>query len=447
MEPNYEGLHERATDLLAQERGDDLRALLAEQHPEDLARLLSAQPVAAREDIWAHIADPLKGEVISELDERVRTPLLVALPTDALVATLQTLQEDDFADILQELPERTHDILEALNQDRRARIESVLYFDKDTAGGLMDLDIITVRANVRINAVRRYLRKMQQLPKSTDQLFITDREGHYQGTLRLESVLIHPPETLVAEVMDIGEETRSLDGTTPIQTVIQHFMRLDLITAPVVDQRQVLLGRITVDDVLDCLDEEKDAALLKQGGVAPEDMFGSSFKNSFNRATWLGVNLATALLAAWVISLFGATIEQQVALAILMPIVASMGGIAGSQTLTLMVRNLALGQATLSNGLWILAKELRIGLLNGALWALLIATITQWWFGSWFLSGIIASAIFINLIFAATSGVLIPLIMHRLNIDPAIAGSVVLTTVTDVIGFAAFLGLASLFML
>lgn len=322
----------------------------------------------------------------------------------------------------------------------------MLSYPEDSAGGLMNADAIAVRADVKVGTVLRYLRLLETLPPQTDMLMVVDRQGLYQGGLRLSSLVTADLSLRVADVMHtdvagIPVDTESLD-------VAKLFQDLDLLSAPVVDAQQRLLGRITVDDVVDLIREDSDRSLMHMAGLDDEaDMFAPVLVSSRRRAVWLGINLVTAFLAAWVIGRFEATLAQLVALAVLMPIVASMGGIAGSQTLTLVIRGLAMGQIQKGNMRILLNREVGISLLNGVLWAVVIALLVVAWFGDWGLGGVLGLAIFINLLCAALAGVTIPLVLDRMGIDPALAGSVILTTVTDVIGFFAFLGLATVWLL
>jgi magnesium transporter len=310
----------------------------------------------------------------------------------------------------------------------------------------MNMDQISVRADLRLGSVLRYLRLLEDLPGHTDKLMVVDRRKRYLGTLPLRRLLTSRIEQRVRDVMD--ETLPPIGADTPSAEVARRFEDMDLISAAVVDADGVLIGRITVDDVVDVIRDESERSLMNMAGLDEEDdMFAPVLTSTRRRAVWLGINLVTAFLAAWVIGLFEGTLEKVVALAVLMPIVASMGGIAGSQTLTLVIRGLALGNVERGNAPTLLWKELGIGALNGVIWALVVAALAVAWFGDWEIGGIIAAAILLNLLCAALAGVAIPLVLRRLGIDPALAGSVILTTVTDVVGFFAFLGLATLLLL
>lgn len=322
----------------------------------------------------------------------------------------------------------------------------MLSYPQDSAGGLMDADTIEVRANVKVGTVLRYLRVLETLPPQTDMLMVVDRQGHYQGVLRLSALVTAEPGLCVADVMQT--DLAGISVHTEGAEVARLFQDLDLLSAPVVDDNNRLIGRITVDDVMDLIREDSDRALMKMAGLDDEaDIFAPVLVSSRRRAVWLGVNLLTAFLAAWVIGRFQATLEQVVALAVLMPIVASMGGVAGSQTLTLVIRGLALGQVQKGNIRILLNREVGISLLNGVLWAVVVALLAVAWFGDWGIGGVLGAAILINLLCAALAGLAIPLMLDRQGIDPALAGSVILTTVTDVVGFLSFLGLATVLLL
>ena len=339
-----------------------------------------------------------------------------------------------------------HQVVRAMsNQDRR-RLQSVMSYDEDSAGGLMNPDMVTIRPNVDLGVVLRYLRQRSELPANTDKLFVVDRDDRYLGILNISDLLTTNSKESVSNTMITDQ--KALLPTLSANEVALFFEDYNLVSAPVVDEDNRLLGRITVDDVVDVIRDEADRSLLSLAGLdEDDDMFAPVTRSAKRRAVWLGINLFTAFLAAWVIGIFAATIEQVVALAVLMPIVASMGGIAGSQTLMLVIRGIALNQIGTTNARWLLWKELAVGSLNGILWACVVAAITGFWFQSQSLGLLIGVALVINLIVAALAGATIPLTLKKMNIDPAIAGGVILTTVTDVIGFFSFLGLATVFLI
>ncbi len=434
------------TDCIEREDCDQIDHMLHDMYPADIAHVLEALPVSQREQIWKRVPSEHEGEILVHLNEDARAALMRTMAPEQLVAATETLDTDDLADILPEMPQAViQELLLTMEQQDRERLKSVLSYADDTAGGLMDLSTTMIRADITLDVVFRYLRRIGSLAEGTDNLYVVNRDSIYLGLLPLSTLLTSDPNLMVADVMHTDVE--GINAETHVRDVVNLFERRDLITAPVVDADNKLLGRITIDDVVDVIRDEAEHSLMSMAGMNEEDdMFAPVVTSTRRRALWLGVNLLTALLASWVISRFGATIEKQVALAILMPIVASMGGIAGSQTLTLVIRGMALGQIVSSNAKRLLIKELWVGALNGLIWAVVIATIAGAWFDSMRLSMIIATAILINLLVAAFSGLTIPLMLKRFGADPALAGTVVLTTVTDVIGFMAFLGLATIFL-
>ena len=432
---------------LRDDRPEQIVELLSEMHPAEIAHLLESLPVNQREKVWSSIPDDTDGEILLHLNDEARAALINKMETGELVAATETLDTDDLADILPEMPhDVVQEVLLSLETLERDRLKSILYYDEDSAGGLMDLDTIVIRSDITLDVVLRYLRRKGSLPKGTDNLFVVDRENHYIGLLPLSLILTSNPELIVSELMITNVE--GISATKHAREVANLFEHRDLITAAVVDDENHLLGRITIDDVVDVIRDEADHSLMSMAGLnEEEDMFAPVFTSARRRSIWLGVNLITAFLASWVIGLFGATIEKMVALAVLMPIVASMGGIAGSQTLTLVIRGMALGQIGKSNSHRLLLKEMWIGVWNGLIWAIVIASVAALWFQNIQLGFIIAAAIVINLIVAAISGASIPLLLKRFGADPALAGTVVLTTVTDIVGFLAFLGLATLYLI
>jgi magnesium transporter len=329
-------------------------------------------------------------------------------------------------------------------QDRQ-RVESVLTYDEDTAGGLMDTEVITVRPDITVDVVLRYLRRFEEIPEITDNLFVVNRDDTFVGNLPLGMLLTSSPTTSVREV--INTEVRGIHVNLTDSEVAQLFQRHDLVSAPVVDDENRLVGRITIDDVVDVIVEDADHSLLAMAGLSDtEDTFSSIGKTVPRRAVWLGVNLLTAIFASTAISLFEDTLDKVVALAILMPIVASMGGVAGSQTLTVVIRGMALGQIERGNLNFLLSKEFAVGALNGLLYALIVGCVVSLWFQDATMALIIGLAMAINLMAAALTGTLLPVMLKSLKIDPALAGTVILTTITDVVGFISFLGLATLFL-
>jgi magnesium transporter len=364
------------------------------------------------------------------------------------VASLtEGLDVDDIVDILQQLPDQMiPEVLKAMSWQDRQRVESVLTYAEDTAGGLMDTEVVTIRPDINVDVVLRYLRRFEELPDITDNLFVVSRNDTFLGILPLGKLLTSSPTTRVKEVMNT--EVQAIHVNLTDSDVAQLFQRHDLVSAPVIDDKNHLLGRITIDDVVDVIVEDADHSLLAMAGLSDtEDTFSSIGRTAPRRAAWLGVNLITAILASTAISLFSETLDKVVALAILMPIVASMGGVAGSQTLTVVIRGMALGQIERGNLSWLLSKEFTVGALNGLLYALVVGAVVSLWFDDWTMAAIIGLAMAINLMAAALTGTLLPVLLRSLNIDPALAGSVILTTVTDIVGFVSFLGLAAIFLI
>ena len=423
------------------------RRMLNNLRPAEIAKLLESLPPVEREIIWELVEPENDGEVLLHVGEEVRNHLIQDMDPEDLAMASEHLDIDDLADFVQSLPNTLIDpLLQSLDQQHRERLESVLSYPEDSAGGMMDTDTITVRAAVTVDVVLRYLRRLGDLPSHTDKLIVVNRHNKYLGTLAINRLLTADPSSTVADLMD--PSTEAIPANLPATEVASLFETHDLISAPVVDENRVLLGRITIDDVVDVIREEADHSVLSMAGLADEeDLFAPVLPSARRRAVWLGINLGTAFLASWVVGQFEQTLEQIVAIAVLMNVVASMGGIAGSQTLTLVIRGITLGQVQPNNRMWLLNKELLVGFLNGLMWALVVAVIAVLWFQDINIGVVIAAATIINLLAAGLSGVAIPLILRRMKIDPAIAGSVILTTVTDVVGLFAFLGLATLFLL
>jgi magnesium transporter len=357
------------------------------------------------------------------------------------------MQVDDLADLLIELPEAvTQEVLQSLDKQDHDRVQQVLAHDEDSAGGLMNVDIVTVRPDVTLEVVARYLRFVGKITDGTDSIFVVNRDNGYIGSLFLSRLLTGDPDEMVANVM--STDTKPIPADTPSAQVVWEFENRDLLSAPVVDDDFRVLGRITIDDVVDVIRDEAEHSLMSAVGLDEEDdMFAPVFKSAGRRALWLGINLATAFLAAGVVDLFQTTVDKIVLLAVLMPVVPSMGGVAGTQSLTIITRAIALGQINKDNAMGIFRKELMVGLLNGFGWAIVVSFFTFLWFDQWRIGGIIGAAMIINMFIAALAGFSIPLILKKLDIDPALGGGVVLTTVTDVIGYAAFLGLGAAFLL
>ncbi|WP_404363838.1 magnesium transporter [Marinobacter sp.] len=413
--------------------------------PSDIAHLLESSPPRQRALLWNLVDKNLEGEVLQYLSDDIRGYFLSKLNAQELATIIEDFESDDLADLLQQLPDTViQEVLDTMDEQDRQRVEEVLAYPEDTAGGLMNTDTITVRPDLTIDVVLRYLRRHRSLPPMTDSIIVVSRRDEYIGVLPITKMLVSNPGATVREVMDTDIEP--IPVTMPDTQVATLFERYDLISAPVVGEGSKLLGRITIDDVVDVIREDADHSLMSMAGLdEDEDTFAPIMKTTRRRAVWLGINLLTAFIAASVIGLFEDTIEKVVALAVLMPIVASMGGIAGSQTLTLVIRGMAVGQISGANVAWLLNREFFSGVLNGLLWAVVVSAAATLWFGDPMIGAIIAAALIINLVAAALVGTVLPLFLKSRNIDPALAGGVILTTVTDVVGFMAFLGLATIF--
>ena len=415
--------------------------------PPDIAHQLEITPPKHRHILWDLIDSEMSGEVIQDLSEGMQLDFLNRMDGAEVALLTEGLDVDDVADILQQLPEGViSEVLQAMSLQDRQRVETVLTYAEDTAGGLMDTEVITVRPDITVDVVLRYLRRFDEIPDTTDNLFVVSRKDTFLGNLAIGKLLTSSPNTTVREVMNT--EVKAINVNLVDSEVATRFQRYDLISAPVVDEQNRLLGRITIDDVVDVIVEDADHSLLAMVGLSDaEDTFSSVIKTAPRRAIWLGVNLITAIVASSAISVFEATLDKIVALAILMPIVASMGGVAGSQTLTVVIRGMALGQIERSNISWLLSKEFAVGVFNGMLYALLVGFIVSVWFDDGKMALIIGLAMAINLMAAAVAGTVLPVILRSLKIDPALAGSVILTTITDIVGFVSFLGLAAAFLL
>ena len=418
--------------------------LLTSLRSSEIAQVLEGSRPTTRRVIWQLLEEEDRNQVLQHLGDEVRAEFLEAMDTAQLVAAADDMDTDDFADILQQLPTTiSEQVLASLDASDRARVEAVLPFPEDSAGGLMDTDAITVRPRHTLELVLRYLRLRKELPSGTDALIVVNSEDQYLGMLPLTKVLTSDPSVTVREIMDSDAPAMRVDQ--PDKEIARTFSERDLISAAVVDDDGRLLGRITIDDVVDVIIEDAEEAVLGPAGLdVDEDTFAPVRRAVRRRAIWLGINLLTAFAAAAVISAFEETIIKVVALAVLMPVVASMGGIAGTQTLTLVIRGQALGQLNRRNMLWMLNREFVIAALNGLLWATLVAVAAAFLFDDITLGWVIATAMIVTILVAAVAGSLLPGILRKLSIDPAIAGGVVLTTITDVVGFFVFLGLASL---
>ena len=411
----------------------------------DIAHLLSSVPPKQRTILWNLVeADELAADVLAYLGEEERSEIVARLEPEELASLIESFEFDDKVDILQELPESViEEVLLSMDYQDRQRVEDVLSFDEDSAGGLMNTDIVTVRPDITIDVVLRYIRRYRELPPMTDNLWVVNRRDEFIGQAPISKILISDSNTTVREIMET--EIEPFIVSTHKDEVAQRFERLDLVSAPVVNENGKLLGRITIDDVVDVIRASADHSLMSQVGLdEDEDIFAPLLRTVRRRSIWLGINLLTAFSASAVIGMFEATLEQVVALAILMPVVASMGGIAGTQALTIVIRGMALGRVGSANIRALVSREVFIGLANGLFWSAVVALAAYVWFGDLTLAYVIAIAIIVNLFIAALVGTMLPGYLKSMQIDPALAGGVVLTTVTDVVGFFCFLGIATL---
>jgi magnesium transporter len=428
--------HVRSTQML-------IRSL----RPAEIARLLESLHPGERAVVWQMVGREMEGDVLVEVADEVRDGLIEGMQTDEIVAAIGGMQLDDLADLVADLPEAlTQEVLRSLGEQDRERLNAVMSYDEDSAGGLMNVDIIAVRPDVSLEVVLRYLRARGTIPDGTDSIYVVNRNNEYFGSLFLSRLLTLEPGRSVAEVM--STDIQPIPADAPSGQVVWEFENRDLLSAPVVDDENRVVGRITIDDIVDVIRDEAEHSLMGAAGLDEEDdMFAPVIRSAQRRALWLGINLATAFLAAFVVDLFQTTLDKIVLLAVLMPIVPSMGGVAGSQSLTIMTRAIALGHIDRTNVDRILRKELLVGILNGLAWSVVVAVFTYLWFGEWRVGAIIAGALTINMIVAATAGFFVPLVLKRMKIDPALAGGVVLTTITDVVGYLSFLGLGAAFLL
>ena len=434
---------ERLSEALDSGTQFQVRKLLNNLSGSEIADLLESLPIAKRLAVWEMTDPELDGDILVDVNDEVRASLIRFSTPEELVAAVDDLDLDDLADIVDDLPnEVTTTVLNAMDHQDRVRLAQVMSYDEESAGGLMDPDFLSVRPDVTLDVVLRYLRMREELPEVFDMLWVIDRNNRYLGGLRLADLLTGDPETTVGDLMDTSQ--KAIPVEMPDHQVALEFEHHDLVTAPVVDENNHLLGFISVDDVVDVIREDAEHSILASAGLDEEDdMFAPIAQSARRRWVWLGVNLITAFMAAFVLYAFEATLDQIVATAVLFPIVMSMGGIAGTQTLTLMIRGMATGQVSGSNTAALARREVAIGLLNGLVFSVVIALIAIAWYGNILLGAVMGAAILLNLLAGALAGALIPGILRKMSIDPAIAGGVVLTTVTDVIGIIAFIGLAT----
>ena len=424
---------------------NQIRRLLNNMSSSEIAHALESSPPKQRDLLFSLLKTEEEGDVLSELGEEIQQDLISTISNEELGEAVKKLELDEIVDILQNLPEeRMKTILSNMSKVDRKRIEMGLTFQENTAGGLLNTDVISVRPNNSINEVISYLRDQGKLPENTDKIFVVNNDNEYLGELSISEIITSNPSMIVREIMDT--EILPINADLDDKEVATLFERNDLISSSVIDESGKLIGRITIDDVVDVIREDADQNLLGMAGVA-EDTFAPPGRAAKSRVFWLSLNLITAFIAASTINIFQDVIDKIVYLAVLMPIVASMGGVAATQTLTIVLRGLTLEQINSSNIKWLFKRELAVSILNGIVLSILVGVITYAWFQDWTIALLISCALVINLISSVVAGILVPLILRKFNQDPAIGGSVVVTTVTDVIGFFSFLGLATIYLI
>ena len=432
-------------DRLSSGTYSQISRMLNSLNPSDIAHFIESSPPEDRDFVWQILNTDVEGEVLNHLSDALQEQFLKNMDAAEVAEVTESLETDEIADIIQRMPEAViEEVLSSMSIQNRVRLEEVLSYPEDSAGGMMNTDVIAVRKNHTLDVVMRYLRMQGSIPKSTNKIFVVNRENNYRGSLNLNKLLI---SDLSLHVEDIYEENDMAISTSMDDTeVARTFEKKDLISAPVIDDQGKLVGRITIDDVVDVIKEDADETFRQISGLE-QDTFVKTSVATKSRAIWLGLNLITAFIAASFIDIFKDTIAEVVTLAVLMPIVASMGGVAATQTLTIMVRGMALGQIGRTNILWLIKRETLVGLGNGILWAIVVGLIASWWFQDTLIAQIIAFAMILNLLVGVLSGVFIPLLLKSINLDPGVGGTVIVTTITDVAGFVSFLGLATIFLI
>jgi len=424
---------------------DEIKGLLNELTASEVAHLLESAPPKKRKELFSLIDTKDEGDVLFEVGEEIQQDLVSNISNEELSAAVEPLELDEKVDILQNLPEdRMLKVLSKMSLMDRNRVEESLTYPDDTAGGLLNNDVISVRPENTLEVVLRYLRSHGELPENTDKIFVVSKENLYLGELPISKLITSEPSSTVEEVMDQSLDPIIFDQED--KEVARIFERENLVSIAVLNDESKLIGRITIDDVVDVIMEDADQNILGMAGIA-EDTFAPPGRAAKSRVFWLSMNLLTAFIAAFTINIFQDTLDKIVYLAVLMPIVASMGGVAATQTLTIVIRGLTLDQINTSNMSWLFKRELAVSIINGIVLAILVGGATYLWFGDVKLGFLISGALIINLISSVIAGIFVPLFLRKMKQDPAIAGSVVVTTVTDVIGFFSFLGLATLFLI
>lgn len=439
--------HDRVESLVHRQNLAELQRKLDELHSADVAHILEALPLDDRLTVWQLVKVERDGDILLEVSDAVRETLLADMDDHEILAAARDMDADELADLASELPrDVVHELMETLDAQQRERVRSALSYEEDQVGALMDFEMVTIREDVSLEVVLRYLRRLKELPGHTDKLFVVDYDGVLKGVLPVKRLLVNDPEKLVSEVM--ATDPVSFHPDEDGYDAAQAFERYDLISSPVVDKNGKLIGRLTIDEMVDLIREESESEVLNMAGLREEeDIFASVWKSLRNRWAWLAINLVTAFMASRVIGLFEGSIEKLVALAALMPIVAGIGGNSGNQTITMIVRAMALDQVSTGNTSRLIRKELGVGLVNGIVWGGVIGVVAYLLYDSWSLGVVMTAAMTLNLLLAALMGVLIPMTLVRLGRDPAMGASVMITAVTDSGGFFIFLGLASLFLL
>ena len=434
-------------NALEKDKAINIQNTLSSLNPSEIARLLESLTTRERNVLWQMVNQEDEGEILKELIEEVRQNLISQMDTSELIAATQDMELDDLADILSDLPNQiTDQVIKALDTEDQNRLESVISYDEDTAGGLTNPKIISIRRGVNIDGLIKYLRNMKSLPENTNYIYVIDRDNQYIGAIQLVDLFTQSKDILIEEIMD--SNVKAINANVKAEEVAIEFQDLDLISAPVIDSNNKLLGQITIDDVVDVIQDQVNSEIFNMAGLDDEDdMFAPILISSKRRAVWLGANLVAAFIVATAVSLFQETLDQIVILAVLMPIVASMGGVAGNQTLILVIRGIAMGKIQKSNAIKLLNKEALVALLNGFIWSIVVSIIAVILFKTkWEIGIIVGISMLINIIASAIAGVSIPFILKRIGIDPALAGGVMMTTLTDVLGFITFLGLATVFL-
>ncbi|ACO79591.1 magnesium transporter; MgtE [Azotobacter vinelandii CA] len=439
--------HDLVENLVHRQNLAELQRKLDELHPADIAYILEALPLGDRLSVWQLVKAERDGDILLEVSDAVRESLIADMDDHELIAAAKELGADELADLAHELPrDVVHELMESLDAQQRERVRSALSYEEDRVGALMDFEMVTIREDVSLEVVLRYLRRLKELPGHTDKLFVVNYDGVLKGVLPLKRLLVSDPERQVSEVMALDPVRFHPDEDA--YDAAQAFERYDLVSAPVVERNGKLIGRLTIDAMVDLIREEGESEVLNMAGLREEeDIFASVWKSVGNRWAWLAVNLVTAFVASRVIGLFEDSIEKLVALAALMPIVAGIGGNSGNQTITMIVRAMALGQINTANTARLLVKELGVALINGLVWGGVIGVVAGVLYGSWSLAAVMTGAMTLNLLMAALMGVLIPMTLAKLGRDPAMGASVMITAMTDSGGFFIFLGLATLFLL